>query len=110
MGFMVKLRVGASQLAGPVIGVCSIIYFGFHVIHGDRGLLTYVQLKHHIAETAPVLEAVRAERRKLEKRVSLLRPDNLDLDMLEERARVMLNYGYPDDVIILYKDEEAPDP
>ncbi len=36
----------------------------------------------------------------MERRVTLLSNTSLDLDMLEERARVMLNYAHPDDLII----------
>jgi cell division protein FtsB len=105
MGSYSTVRTGLRQLAGPMFGVCAIVYFGFHVIHGDRGLLTYMQLKQGIAETRPVLDAARVHREQLAQRVRLLHPDNLDLDMLEERARIMLNYGYVDDVIILYEGE-----
>jgi len=38
---------------------------------------------------------------RLESRTALLRPDNLDRDMLDERARLMLNYSHPDDIIII---------
>ncbi len=105
MGSYSSIRTGARQIAGPLIGVCSIVYFGFHVVHGDRGLLTYLQLKQGIADTQPVLDETRAKRELLAKRVRLLHPNNLDLDMLEERARIMLNYGYVDDVVILYEGE-----
>ncbi|NQV44272.1 MAG: septum formation initiator family protein [Rhodospirillales bacterium] len=88
-----------------MIGICAIAYFGFHVVHGERGLLTYWRLKQMIAETQPVLDEARVQRKMLENRVSLLRPDNLDPDMLEERARVMLNFGYANDLIILYAKE-----
>jgi cell division protein FtsB len=30
-----------------------------------------------------------------------MRPDQLDPDMLEERARLMLSVGHPDEVVIL---------
>ena len=105
MGSVSNVRTGLRQIAGPMIGVCAIVYFGFHVVHGDRGLLTYVQLKKGIAETLPVLEETRIRREQLANRVRLLHPSNLDLDMLEERARIMLNYGYVDDVVILYEGE-----
>ena len=105
MGSISSLRVGLGRLVGPLFGACSVIYFGFHVVNGDRGLMTYLKLQQHISETRPVLEDIRQRREKLANRVSLLRPDNLDLDMLEERARVMLNYGYVDDVVILYEGE-----
>ncbi len=37
----------------------------------------------------------------MENRVRLLEPGSLDPDMLEERARLMLNYGHADDIVIL---------
>ncbi|MEK9596102.1 MAG: hypothetical protein VW057_09085, partial [Rhodospirillaceae bacterium] len=39
-------------------------------------------------------------RQLIEDRVALLRPESLDRDMLEERARAMLNLGYATDVVI----------
>jgi cell division protein FtsB len=45
----------------------------------------------------------RAERVELERKVSLLRPDNLDPDMLDERARAMLNYLHPRDLTLMLK-------
>ncbi len=105
MGLIYDIRARVRAMIGPLIGICSIAYFGFHVVHGDRGLLTYWRLKQVIAETKPVLEEARRQRDMLENRVSLLRPDNLDPDMLEERARVMLNFGYANDIVILYEKE-----
>ena len=37
----------------------------------------------------------------MENRVKLLHPQTLDPDMAEERARIMLGYGYPDEKILL---------
>jgi len=95
------VRLRLRLLLGPLIGICAIVYFGFHAIHGDRGLLTYWRLQHEIADTRAILDDITSRRVELERRVRLLRPDSLDLDMLEERARLMLNFGYPDDIVIL---------
>ena len=38
-------------------------------------------------------------------KVSLMSRDNLDLDMLDERIRSMLNYGHSSDAVILYSDK-----
>lgn len=105
MGLFYDIRLRVRHMIGPLIGICSIAYFGFHVVHGDRGLLTYWRLKQLISETEPVLEEARLQREMLDNRVRLLRPDNLDPDMLEERARVMLNFGYANDIVILYDKE-----
>lgn len=84
-----------------------VAYFGFHAVHGDRGLLTYWRLQHEIGVARLMLEDFTSRRLTLEHRVHLLRPDSLDLDMVEERARLMLNFGHPDDFIIL---GERPEP
>ena len=49
------------------------------------------------------LERVTAERKKWEHRVSLLRADRLDPDLLDERARAMLNYAHPRDLVLTLK-------
>ncbi len=105
MGLFYDIRLRVRHMIGPLIGICSIAYFGFHVVHGERGLLTYWRLKQVIAETQPLLEEAQLQRQLLENRVGLLRPDNLDPDMLEERARVMLNFGYANDIVILFEKE-----
>jgi cell division protein FtsB len=50
----------------------------------------------------------------MEQRVALLSNTSLDLDMLEERARVMLNFAHPDDLVIFYGAQQkagaAPQP
>ncbi len=101
MGFLTELRARARYVIGPVLGISVITYFGYHVIHGDRGLIAWWMLRQHI-ETATVSLNATAERRKsLERQVRLLHPDSLDPDMLEERARIMLNYGHVDDIVAL---------
>ena len=44
---------------------------------------------------------VSARRQAIEHRVRLLHPMSIDPDMLDERARLMLNYARPDDIVIL---------
>ena len=43
---------------------------------------------------------IAARRRTLERRVRLLNPAGLDPDMLDERARLMLNFGLADEIVI----------
>ncbi len=87
-------------LAGPLMVAVMLAYFGFHAIQGDRGILTWLQLSHQIERTQQALAASRAEESRLEKRVALLRRHNLDPDMLDERARVVLNFAAPGEVVI----------
>lgn len=84
----------------PAVGACLVGYFVFHMVQGDYGLRTRGHLTQQIAQAQETLAEVRAERIEIERRVLLLSPDRLDPDMLEERARRMLDYAHPDDVII----------
>jgi cell division protein FtsB len=87
-------------LLGPLIGLGAVAYFAYHTVEGDRGVLAYIRMKNEILEAELQLAKVTTERQALEHRVLLLRPDHLDRDMLEERARVMLNMGREDEVVI----------
>ena len=51
----------------------------------------------------PLLAATKAERERWERRVALLKADRIDPDMLDERARFLLNYADPRDVIVMIK-------
>lgn len=89
-----------KPLIGPLVGLGAVAYFAYHTVEGDRGVLAYVRLKNEILEAEMQLAKVTTERQSLEHRVLLLRPDHLDPDMLEERARAMLNMGRDDEVVI----------
>jgi cell division protein FtsB len=64
-------------------------------------LLSLLQLRAKVEQAHTLHAGLQAERSQLDARVALLRPDNLDPDMLEERARVMLNFAHPNEIIIL---------
>lgn len=101
MGLLQEFRNRARYVVGPVLGLCAIGYFAYHGVHGDRGLIAWWKIKQRVTAAKEALVLSENEREKLEKRVRLLNPGSLDPDMLEERARVMLNYGHADDLVIL---------
>ena len=43
------------------------------------------------------------KKKRLQNQVTLLSPKSLDIDMLEERVRIMLGYSRPNETIILLK-------
>jgi cell division protein FtsB len=47
------------------------------------------------------LAGLKTERAGLERRVALLRSDRIDPDMLEERARALIGYVDPRDLVLL---------
>lgn len=95
------LRQRLRYIWGPLIGLCTVVYFAYHTIEGDRGVLAYLRLKAQIDDAEMQLAKVTTDRQELEHRVLLLRPDHLDPDMLEERARVMLNMGRDGEKVIM---------
>lgn len=93
--------LATRQALAPVLAATMFAYFAFHAVQGERGLEALRHLQGEIASAQATLDTLHAERMALEHRTALLRPDNLDPDMLDERARAVLDYSNPDDVIVL---------
>ena len=85
----------------PAICLVLLAYFAFHTINGDRGLMAFWQLSRNIGEVRQALDSVDARYDDLQRRVSLMRPDALDRDMLDEQARRVLMLARPDERILL---------
>jgi cell division protein FtsB len=89
-----------NHILGPLIALLVMLYFGYHIVQGERGLFSWMRLRQKITESEHHLAVIQSEKETLERQVYLLRPDSLDQDMLEERARKILNWGYPGEVVI----------
>lgn len=100
MSIFRELRKRARQITLPVLGACVAGYFVYHGVQGDRGIIAWLVLNQQIREAGAAQGELAAERATLERRVALLRPDSLDPDLLEERARVMLNFAHADELVI----------
>lgn len=85
---------------GPTLGILACVYFAYHAVHGNRGLVALFSLQEQVADAERVAAEISEERGEWEHRVSLMGSSQLDLDMLEERARLMLNVGYARDTVI----------
>ncbi len=100
-----EIRQRARNVFLPVLGVSALVYFTYHAVQGDRGLIAYVHLTAEIELANEYLTQVGAMRQALETDVALLQPDALDRDMLDERARAVLGLAQGDEVLVLL---EAP--
>jgi len=89
-------RIGFAAL-----NVCLMAYFGYNVIVGDRGLLSKWRLADEVAQLEQKFDGLKQRRALIEQKVSLVRPESLDPDMLDERARIILNLAHPNDITIL---------
>ena len=103
MDIWFQLRRSARHLWPAVLSVGFVTYFGYHLVQGDRGLIVHAQLSRDVSRARAELQAVHAERERLQTRVNLLHPDHVDRDMLDERARRILGLVHPDEVVIMGK-------
>jgi len=86
-----------------VFGIFS-FYFVINAIRGDRGIFRYLYLKGKVAAASQDLARYEAKKKDLEKKVAMLSEQSLDLDYLEERARIVLNMAKDGEYVILDKD------
>ena len=76
------------------------LYLGYHFVQGEHGVLAWLLTAQQINLSSGELNRLSNERQELEHRVRLLRSESLDPDLLEERARAVLNYGLKEDLIL----------
>jgi len=76
-------------------------YFVHHAHSGARGIEAQQQYETQMAELNKELGDLKAERTHWERRIALLRSDQIDRDLLEERARVMLGRVHKNDLVII---------
>ncbi len=75
-------------------------YFAYHAVEGDYGLLALGKLQDRVASLESDLAAAQHEREGMESHVALMRPESLDRDMMDERAREALNMADAKDLVI----------
>jgi cell division protein FtsB len=98
-----RIRAFLTALGLYVVAALFIGYFGVNAYTGKNGINARQELDQQIAGLASEVERVKAERVRWERRIALLKADRIDPDMLDERARQLLNYLDPHEVTIVVK-------
>ncbi|HET7023249.1 MAG TPA: septum formation initiator family protein [Xanthobacteraceae bacterium] len=98
-----RFRAVLNALALYTIAALVIGYFGVNAYSGNRGLRAKQDLDQQIAELTAELDALKVERTSWERRIVLLKPESIDPDMLDERARILLNYADPRELTLRLK-------
>lgn len=96
------LRNTVRALVLPALFLSLVGYFLWNATQGDRGLQAYAIRQEQLKIVQSDLARAQAEQLAWERRVGELRSQRLDPDMLDERARAMLNLADPTDVVVLY--------
>jgi cell division protein FtsB len=76
-------------------------YFAANAFTGNHGLRAQQDLEQQLTAMKNDLMQLKAERAVWERRVSLLRADRIDPDMLDERARALIGYADRRDLTLL---------
>jgi cell division protein FtsB len=98
-----RLRTILNALALYTIAALVIGYFGVNAYTGNRGLRARQDLDQQIAQLTAEVAALKTERASWERRVSLLKAESLDPDMLDERARALLDHVDPRELTLRRK-------
>ena len=100
MALVFELKRRARHVVGPLVGSLLVAYFAYHAVEGDRGIRAWQRLDGEITEARDVRNRLADEQAALDQRVAMLRPDSLDGDLLEERARLVLGFVPADAIIV----------
>ena len=103
-----RLRTFLTTLALYVGAGLLIGYFGIHAYGGNHGLRAKEDLAVQMKDLSEEVARLKAERAEWERRVALLRSGSLDPDMLDERARAMLDYVHQRDLVLTGKAAARP--
>ncbi len=93
--------IAPGQILVSLICLFLMSYFAYHAIKGKHGLEARSSLYSQALRLERKLAGLEAVQFRLERDIALMSDGNVDHDMLEEKARDILNFARADDIIIL---------
>jgi cell division protein FtsB len=105
-----RLRAILHALALYVLAALLIGYFGVNAYSGDRGLKAKEDIDRQMASLNADLTRLKLEHAQWARRVALLKSDAIDPDMLDERARLLLDYTDPNDMTMMFQPVQSQAP
>ena len=89
-----------NKLAIATVLIAFQGYLGFHLIEGNFGTTSQAKFSNQLIELNLEREQLGENIKIAQNRNSLLTADRLDPDLLTQRARELLGWGNPSDVIV----------
>lgn len=89
------------RLVRPLLWMFVAFYMGYHTLHGERGLYALVRDQREQVQLANELAATQKQRKAMELRVSHLRDNSLDRDLLDEQMRRMMGVMKKGEIVVL---------
>jgi cell division protein FtsB len=87
-------------LVMPLATAAFLGYFGYHAFNGAFGIWSRDRLQEQSAQLSSQLTDLKQQRAALETKVSRLRPEGLDADLVDASARTQLNLLRSDEVVL----------
>ncbi len=103
-----RLRTILTALGLYVLAALLIGYFGVNAYSGNRGLKAQQDIDRQMAVLNADLDRLKRERAQWQRRIALLKSNDLDPDMLDERARALLDYATPNEVTLMVEAKPHP--
>ena len=100
------MRTFLTRSIFPLCCIGLICWLGWFGYHGKRGFLQLEKSRAALAVLETDLAGAEAKRESLVKRVRLLRPERIDPDLLDSRAREMVEFAHPNDRVLFMKTDE----
>lgn len=95
-------RRAANAVLPPSLFLALTGYFGWQVTQGDHGMHAYTQQLALLDEARESQSNAVQEQAAWRRRVAGLSESSLNGDILDERARAMLNLANPNDIVVPY--------
>ena len=96
-----RRRTGAGMgIALPLAMLCAAAYFAFAAVQGEYGVFRHVELSAQREALQAELDALDREAAMLTDRTRRLSDDFLDLDLLDERSRLVLGLARADEIVV----------
>jgi len=96
-----RLRAFLNALTLYALAALLIGYFGVNAYSGNRGLKAKEDIDQQIATLTAELDRLQSEDVQWQRRIGLIKSGDTDPDMLDERARALLDYVDPNDLTLM---------
>jgi len=96
--------VRTKRALAPLFGVLVLFYLCFHAISGERGVVALFKETRRLAALKVELAEVVSAREAIDKKVRGLSSHSLDLDLLDEQARLVLGLASKNEVVYFLND------
>jgi len=91
----------------PILASAFLTYFAYHAFHGEYGVFAQARRDVKLQELHAEFERLKKKSETLHNRVTLLRSESLDPDMIDELARANLNLVNESEITILRPEREG---